>query len=259
MKNKKTKFLIIPLVIVLAVAGGVFWKIKQKQKIEAEIDELEKFIIAQNKKPLPKLKIDPSDWQTHSLEKFTKQGNNENSNKLKVDTSDWQTYHSDDFGFSFKYPKDWEVSFWEEVWKKANHTEFFKPDFWRSGGIKGQTYYGGVGCVRPKYFDKNKSCPISFDKIVSQWRGEKNAWLLWLRHGKANPPLSYTMIDGQFVLNSGGDYMFRVQDNNMIRINFMSFEGDGILPYTTNEEHYNIYSGIINTLRFDDDFDPTKK
>ena len=228
MKNKKKKFLIIiPVVIILAVVGGMFWKAKQKQEIEVEISELEEFI--------------------------KKNGYECGLPKLTVDISDWQTYHSDDFGFSFKHPRDWEVSFWGTT---RNKPGFFKPDFWNNSDIEGQVYQDSTGCIKPRNFEKNKDCVIYFDKIVSKWRSEKNAWLLWLQYDKNEPCV---MIDGQFVLDSGGDYMFRVQDNNMIRINHPQVVGSEILSNVAIEEYHNIYNGIINTLHFDENFDPTKE
>ena len=45
-----------------------------------------------------------------------KQGVGDNSNQTEpevmvsdVDTSDWQTYRNEELGFSFRYPKDWDM------------------------------------------------------------------------------------------------------------------------------------------------------
>ena len=54
---------------------------------------------------------------------------NENTNSdqgSEVDTSDWLTYTNDEYGFSFKYPKDWQISkdIFEEYKKSFDNPKY---------------------------------------------------------------------------------------------------------------------------------------
>jgi len=167
--------------------------------------------------------------------------------ELKVDVSDWQTYHSEEFDFSFKHPKNWEVSFGKTRLK----SEILKPLHWDNSGIKGKVDSSGGLCISQKDTKKEQRCGIRFKKVIPRWRGT-NAWLLWMEEEKNdfldyNEQPAYLFIDEQFFIGGGGDYKFRVHDNNMIR-----------LKHPLNPKYQDIFAGILHTLKFDKDFDATK-
>ncbi len=94
--NKRN--LIIGIVILIALVGGVvLWQQKNSQQETKQ--RTNKEITKQTQEQ--KIK-EQSNAQNQTIDGELKP-------EEKIDTSSWKTYRNEEFGFEFKYPKDWEV------------------------------------------------------------------------------------------------------------------------------------------------------
>lgn len=85
--NKKVIILISVLVLVI-LAGCFFWFVNNQER---ESD---------------KVAINQKDNQENVIARDDKQDQKE-SDIEEIDTSNWQTYRNDEYGFEFKYPREW--------------------------------------------------------------------------------------------------------------------------------------------------------
>jgi len=105
--SKTTKILVIALLAVI-ILGGIFL-ITRKPKKPIVIDESKTKSVAEQP-------VDNESSPTQpSKEEPTKQSiqpNNQTSTTEEIsniDTSNWQTYTNKEYGFSFRYPREWRL------------------------------------------------------------------------------------------------------------------------------------------------------
>ena len=158
---------------------------------------------------------------------------NENTNSGQggeVDTSDWLTYTNDEYGFSFKYPKEWDIL----VGSKFTE-EFDIPTSMAIGGLDHHPSYGVSRGVFAVYFNV---VPIEQGISLNDWFETTDLYTSKEEINKQDSGFSPsvdsvdTSIDGTDARDQvtggegGGMREVFIQKNNYVYIYTISVNGD---------------------------------
>ena len=128
-----TKTLITIAILTLITLAGVFWFTQNKEKKEiVSTDKVVKEIKKETQKEKENQEIPETSKEESQTSKITYNPDG------SIDTSDWKTYTNKEYGFSLKYPGEWDVdssyiytgnskaiSFINKNYKKSNDLEVF--------------------------------------------------------------------------------------------------------------------------------------
>lgn len=125
-----------------------------------------------------------------------------------VDTANWKTYTNTDYGFSFKYPGDWnkeennQNDFSDIIFSSANNSEVKNPLIIRVYG--GKTFSGHAG--PNTYFDVSKSGTKKY------FIGESDEFIFPNGYGDAGGTTPPYIVE-RFIKNNNTVYAFEFYGN----------------------------------------------
>lgn len=186
MWKEKTIFLLVALLIVaVAILSYLFFETYTEIKKEKQTDtNIESNVPAGTEIPLNKIgenplpvTIDPTGVQIPlEAEKPSTEGNKE-QNKLKPelsDTSQWKTYTNKKYGYSFKYPKEYDYSNCDET-NPCKYGQVYEKDGGDAAWLNGVTNDQGWPYIIVVHYD-NESYTLPSKTKFFDWLQQKMGW-----------------------------------------------------------------------------------
>jgi hypothetical protein len=171
----------------------------------------------------------------------------------EVDTSDWLTYEDKEKGFSFKYPKDWELkqlATEEEIERYKDENDDEGRNLytrWKGRRLEGKLENRSVLSLKKREFkealDPKEEYNIIIFELISRWN-KHDPWYVWIEnfHNNLSKNNSFKsdFIKNKKSLSINGK--FHTSSDRLFEIGGMGVHGSEISPSR------GVYYGIIQTL-----------
>lgn len=178
------------IIFVIAIAFGALF-ISKRQNIVVPS-------ISPNQAPF---KIETGIWTSDDFNKYEPLTFPDNV----LDTSDWQTYRNEEFGFEFKYPKDWKTVYVKGVCSTAGYGVAYVSIFPQN---LPRNEAGGTNiCIDTNSFnyedlllamnweEKRKVLTNNISGVVFDKKDENDEWLNFDIYNLSNGKIFYSFTD----------------------------------------------------------------
>ena len=200
--DQKVYFIIFTIFVILLLAVLYYFAIYKKDEVEISTKEISK-------------------EEKSSKEEIAQENEEDNENKSteereEIDISNWQTYENEEYGFSLKYPKEFNDKNIYNLWETKDSDSLF---LYQWGANKGQETIISISV-----YDKNKE-----NSVIEKYDYHISDEEILLKNNKKAKKVSMGISDYKdvlFIENSKYLYviysLFTVSDKNLEEYKFFN-------------------------------------